>query len=55
MFGSRAFLLVPVFCFRVAQKKPVESLAVLLAHQLDVAADTDELPIRSPYFVEPVR
>jgi len=55
MFGSRAFLLVPVLCFRVGQKKPVESLAVLPADQLDVAAGTDERPNRSPYCVEPVK
>src|SRR6266581_3747356 len=45
MFHSRAFLLALVFCFQAGRKKIVESLAVLRAHQLDVVADTDELPI----------
>src|SRR6266705_5994729 len=45
MFRSRAFLLVRVLCFQAGQKKPVESLAVPRAHQLDVTADTDELPV----------
>ena len=45
MFGSRAFALALVFSFQAGRKKIVESLAVLRAHQLDVVADTDELPI----------
>src|SRR6266699_5171867 len=45
MFRSRAFLLVRVLCFQAGQNKPVESLTVPRAHQLDVTADTDELPV----------
>src|SRR6266480_1876352 len=45
MFRSRAFLPAPVFCLHAGQRKIVESLTVLRAHQLDVAADTDEPPI----------
>src|SRR5207247_1298452 len=45
VFGSRAFPLALVFSFQAGRKKIVESLAVLRAHQLDVVADTDELPI----------
>src|SRR6266704_291526 len=45
MFRSRAFLPAPVFCLQAGQRKIVESLTVLRAHQLDVAADTDEPPI----------
>src|SRR6266705_5088296 len=45
MFRSRAFLLVRVLCFQAGQKKPVESLTVPRAHQLDVTADTDELRV----------
>ena len=52
VFGSRVFLLVPVFCLQSRQKKIVASLATPRAHQLDVAADTDEVPI-SPHLVEP--
>src|SRR6266480_4410444 len=44
MFRSRAFLPAPVFCLQAGQRKIVESLTVR-AHQLDVAADTDEPPI----------